>query len=528
MKTQLYAAGRMRTVNFPSVGSYELVSGLGYDSGIYAKSAWAYACMNLRATSLAQIPWYIKRNEDVLENHPLAEMLQRFGQEQIAATEFDMCLKGAAYWLKGAEELVRLNPNTMQVLTSTSGISGFKQTVTASGKTLTRTFAPEQIVYFREFHPEDDLGPGVAAIDIAKPAILAEYEARRFVRSFFENDAIPGLLLTTPQEVPQGELDKLRAWWDEKFRGARNHHKVAFVDRDLSAQILTTDLTSMALSEVLDQARKDICAAFQVPDILVGNMTESTYANAAEARQFLMEEVILPRADYYQDTINKQWVEPYDMTVALEFAYDELEILQEDTNAKADRLIKLLGVDAVDLVYLRDELGIPQDAGPSPEEVEAKKEQARQDMQAQMQEKAPAGDMAKWRKKAIHALKATGSASVPFSTTEIAEPLQVAMRARLEQATTVDEVNTIFALDTPMRTKATDAALTTLAESMAALAAREQVVKVDVVVPPAPAPVVNVRLPKQLATRNRQTVHRDKFGQIDHVVSENLHEYEGD
>lgn len=446
MKTQLYAAGRMRTVNFPSLGSYDLVTGLGYDSGIYAKSAWAYACMTLRATSFAQIPWYIKQNDNILEKHLLALSLQAFGQENFAATEIDMLLSGAAYWLKDVDWLVRLNPSTMEVLRSTSGITGFKQTVVTQGRTETRTFAPEQIVYFREFHPTDDLGPGVAAIDVAKPAILAEYEARRFVRSFFENDAIPGMLLTTPQEVPQGELDKLRAWWDQRFRGARNHHKVAFVDRDLTAQILTTDLTSMALSEVLDQARKDICAAFQVPDILVGNMTESTYANAAEARQFLMEEVILPRADYYQDAINTQLVEPFDMNVEFSFAYDELEILQEDTNAKVDRLIKLLGVNAVDLVYLRDELGIPQDAGPSPEEVEAKKEQARQEMQAQMQQK-PTGDMAKWRKKAIKALKAGGSPNVPFETREISGPLQIALRARLERATTWEEVDDIFCME---------------------------------------------------------------------------------
>jgi len=357
-----------------------------------------------------------------------------------------MLLMGAAYWLKDVDRLVRLNPNTMEVQTSAKGITGFKQTVYTQGKQETRTFAPEQIVYFREFHPTDDLGPGVAAIDVAKPAILAEYEARRYVRAFFQNDAIPGMLLTTPQEVPQSELDKLRDWWYEKFRGAKNHHKVAFVDRDLTAQILTTDLTSMALSEVLDQARKDICAAFQVPDILVGNMTESTYANAAEARQFMMEEVTLPRADYYQDAINTQLVEPYDMNVAFEFAYDELEILQEDANAKADRLIKLLGVDAVDLVYLRDELGIPQDAGPSPEEVEAKKEQARQDMQAQMSQK-PTGDMAKWRKKAIKALKAGASPNVPFETREVSAPLQVALRARLAQATTWEQVDDIFCLE---------------------------------------------------------------------------------
>jgi HK97 family phage portal protein len=392
--------------------------------------------MTLRATSLAQIPWYIKQNDSILENHALALTLQEFGQENIAATEIDMLLMGAAFWLKDADRLVRLNPNTMEVLTSTKGVTGFKQTVLTQGRQEVHNYSVDEVVYFREYHPTDDLGIGVAAMDVARPAILAEYEAQRYVRSFFENDAIPGLLLTTPQEVQQSELDKLRQWWAEKFQGSRNHHKVAFVDRDLTAQVLTTDLSSMALAEVRDLAHKDICTAFQVPDILVGNMTDSTYANAAEARQFLMEEVVIPRADYYADVINKQLVTPYDMNVTFEFAFDELEILQEDANAKATRLALMLDKDVIDIVYFRDEMGIPQDAGPSPEEVKAEKDKQMEQFQG--------GDAGKWQRKAIKALKAGKSANVPFETDELSPALSGAIRMRLEQATTPEDVRQIF------------------------------------------------------------------------------------
>ena len=436
MKPSIYSAGKMRVVNIPSLGSYDLVTGMGYSSGDYGKSAWAYACMTLRATALAQIPWYIKQNENILETHALTELLQTFGQENIAATEIDMLLMGAAYWLKDVDRIVRLNPNTMEVQTSNRGVTGFKQTVQRDGKQEVRYFSPDEIVYFREYHPTDDLGPGVAAIDVARPAIKAEYEAQRYVSAFFANDALPGLLLTTPQEVQQSELDKLREWWADKFQGASKHHKVAFVDRDLTAQVLTTDLSSMALVEVRDQARRDICTAFQVPMILVGSMDEATYANASEARQFMMEEVILPRADYFQDVINDQLVQPFDQNVTFEFEPDELEILQEDANAKATRMIQLLNANAIDLVYLRDELGIPQDAGPTPEEVQAEKEKEREQFMA--------GDAGKWQRKAIKALKAGKSADVPFETDELSPALQAAIRLRLGSAKTPEDVRQVF------------------------------------------------------------------------------------
>jgi len=149
-----------------------------------------------------------------------------------------------------------------------------------------------------------------------------------------------------------------------------------------------------------------------------------------------MEEVVIPRADYYADVINKQLVQPYDMNVTFEWAYDELEILQEDANAKATRMIQLLQAKAVDIVYLRDELGIPQDAGPSPDEIQAEKDK--------MQEQVAGGDGGKWQRKAINALRAGKSANVPFETDEIGPALCAAIRMRLEQATTPNDVRQIF------------------------------------------------------------------------------------
>lgn len=549
-KASIYSAGKMRVLNIPGLGSYDLVSGLGYSAGDYGKSSWAFACMNIRANALAQIPWRLMKKDKVVESHPVIDLLQQLGSEGMKATEIDMCLKGAGYWLRDKDRLTRLNPNTMQVKRGSEGIAAFIQTLDGKPK----TFELEEIVYFREFHPTDDLGPGVPVIEVAKQAILAEYESARYIKSFFENDAIPGLLLSTEQPVDQKEMSKLKAWWDANFRGATKKHKVAFVDKGLKAQILSTDLRSMALEEIRDQARRDICTASQVPMLLVGYMDESNYANAREAQLYFMEGFVIPRADYYADCINAQLVQVIDPNVTFEFATDELALLQEDKDALAERLGKMLDRGAISAEFMRSELGIPETAAPpekpEPEPIEAPEE--------------PNGspELAQWQRKATKALRAGKSANVPFDAFTIPVGMQASIRANLSEATTPEDIMAIFSRPQVKGTnrKAVIDALSTIVDTVRT----EPVITVNVPEQPAPivnvaapivnvpAPIVNVNVPEQpapifdvnvnvpeqpapnvtvevprlVSTKEEQRVHRDKKGQIDGTTGESTYQYE--
>jgi len=433
----LYANGKYRVVNIPSLGAYDLVTGQGYSgSGQYSKSPWAFACMNIRASSLGQIPWRIvkKDTDDVVEGHLLYDMLNAWADgrswaAELAASEFDLCLNGAAFWLKNGSELQRLNPNTITVNTSPRGVTGFTQRILTAGKQEERTFPREAVIYFREFHPTDDLGKGVPMAEVCKQAILAEYESARYIKSFFENDALPGLLIHTEQVVPQSEMTKLETWWKSKFGGASKHHQPAFVDKGLEAQVLSSNLGEMALEEVRDQARRDICTAFHVPMVLVGDLDAANFATAHEARIGMIEETIIPRADAYADVINAELVREIDESVEFQFATDDLDILQEDENAKAERLKGLVDANIISKETARAELGYSEEDAPDEDEIP---------------EEVLTTPFRAWRRKALNALKAGKPADVPFDTPDLSPALVGAIRARLGQARTPADVTAIF------------------------------------------------------------------------------------
>jgi len=427
----------MRVVDIPSLGAYDLTTGeTGYASvKAYVKSPWAFACMQIRSSELANLPWRITRDGVVVESHPLIDVLTQFGQESnyveaMQSTEIDLLLTGKAFWLKDVDLIQRLNPNTIKVKSTPSGIDGFVQTI--DGKVV-NTFSRDEVVYFREFNPAKDLDPGVPVVEVVKGAIAIEYEAGLYAEAFFKNDATPSLLLSTDQSVQPAEMDRIKGWWDKAFKGSRKQHKVAFADKGLKAQVLSSTMKDIALTTVRDQARNDICAGFRVPKILVGAMEEATYANAQEARRFMLEDVIIPRSKYFADVINAELVRKVDPAVTFEFVPQDLQILQEGANEKWKRLSDAVVQGAISLPFARAQMGWPEAAAPiNPAEKPAAPPPTAEEVEVRA-----------WRRKAARALQAGKGADVPFECSWIPSGRQATIRAALPGAE-VGDLEEIF------------------------------------------------------------------------------------
>ena len=406
-------------------GMYEWTTGGRLSGGYFSKSSFAYACMMLRGHELASLPWRITRNDKPVDDHRLVEMLTSFGPESnyvesIAATEIDLLLCGQAFWLRDLDILKRLNPTTIKVIKDRSGISEFTQTI--KGQVVNR-FAREEVVYFREYHPDDDLGAGVPVMEVIKKAVDLERQSLLYLDAFFKNDATPSILLTTDEIVSEPEMNKVLTWWNAKFRGVKKSHKVAMADKGLKAQILSATLKDNAVVEIRDQARGDICTGMRVPKILVGDITESTYANAQEARKYMIEDLTLPRARYFEGVINHDLVQQVDPGVKFEYAEEELYILQEDASLKWGRLSGAIEQGVVTKEYAAEQMGWPEIK-----------------MSLTEEEKT----LRSWKTKATKAFKAGRSADVDFETDEVSASKQVAIRAKLADCGSAADVKRVF------------------------------------------------------------------------------------
>ena len=398
-----------------------------------AKSPTAFRCMQMRGQELANLPWHIKRKDEILEKHPLIDMMTEFGPESnwgeaIGSTEFDRLSFGAAFWLRDHDQLKRLNPDTIDVKYDRGGITAFIQEI--DGKVVNK-FKRDEIIYFREYHPEQELDFGLPVMEILKKSVNAEVETLLMIEAYFKNDAIPGFLLTTDQDISEKEANRVRDWWNKLFRGSRRAGKMGIAGKGLKPVPVGSSMAENAILDILGSAQNDICVAMGIPRVLVGQEADATYVNLAESRKFLIEDTIMPRAMEYQNVINQDLVQKTYPDVMFEFAFDEMQILQEDATNKHLRLSGAVSMGLISDDYYREEMGYPEQAKPSDQEAKAK---------AEKQEAAEG----KWEKKAVKALLKGESPSVPFETDNISIDRQYVIRGRLMNADSEEAVRACF------------------------------------------------------------------------------------
>ena len=401
------SAKRVRTKGGPL---FEAFHGIGEGSGwrrgghdlsasrvdmarAYASVVWAYRCIKLRADSLAGVPLVLlDRSGESIPEHPILNLLHDVNPftmnlgDLLRATEAAYNIWGSAYWLKvttslnmdrrrgegplaptngngvnpnRVKMLLWLNPQTVEVISDpVKGITGYKQTVGSQ----TRTYAPEQIIAFRNFDPLDDLG-GLSPLSVALNEINAELNAARFVSSFFANDARPAGLLTSDQPMQDGEIERVRTWWQKLFQGAENKWKTGIVGGGLRWQTITFPPTDLALSELRAEDRRAICASFGVPAGLAGAWESTTYATAREQKASFYEDTLLPQMEYIAEMLNWSLLRPHYPDLAargarLAFDIDSITALRESATDKAARLGKLYEAGIITRNEVRAGLGM--------------------------------------------------------------------------------------------------------------------------------------------------------------------------
>lgn len=446
----------------------------------YTSAVWAYRCIKLRADALAGVPLVLyDRAGDPIEDHPLVRLLQDVNPltmnlgDLLRATESAYNIWGTAYWLKmtnraapngngrqspGREVrwLTWLNPQTVEpVADSQRGIVGYRQTVGSR----TRMFSPEEMVVFRNFDPQDDLG-GLSPLSVALSEINAELNAARFVAAFFANDARPAGLLTTDQPLQESEMERTRTWWQKLFQGADNKWKTGIIGGGLRWQTITFPPTDLALAELRAEDRRAICAVFGVPASLAGAWEATTYATAREQKASFYEDTMIPQMDYLAEVLNWSLLRPHYPDLAARGAYlafdkDSITALRESATDKAARMIQLFEAGVITRNEVRAGLGLtllPEaEDGFVAEVKSAPSVGAQQAVADQTQEvsspygasKALADDLARWERFALRRLKA-GKSLRPFKSTAIPAELWWQIAAGLGRATTVDDVKAIF------------------------------------------------------------------------------------
>lgn len=299
----------------------------------YAYVPLVYRAINLRCDSLASVPRHFYRGETIVEPEALFPNLD--WEDLLKRTEAALCLTGGAYWLVvrnsvRALTLQWLNPLTMEVRYK-DGVTTFHQSIGA----FQQDYTADEIVYFRDFNPVDDIGPGIGPAEVAlNDAALKRYMSR-FAAYFFEGGAMPALLLGLPPSTSEDERKRTENFFKRMLTGIERAFKVLAIKSGvIDPKVISFPLNQLAMPELSEQAMEGISSAFGIRKSILGD--PANYATAKEDWDAFWKSTVRPRGQYIQSAANMQLFRR--MGLRLEIAFEELDIFQEDEADRASSL----------------------------------------------------------------------------------------------------------------------------------------------------------------------------------------------
>jgi HK97 family phage portal protein len=330
---------------FDSFLDWLITSGDGkLPKDLYGTVAWNFWAVNLRADSIAQVPYAVYPvglpEEDETEEN--AEDFEIDLVPYLWTAEAWLCLLGAAYWLKranraGLQGLQVLNSQTMRVKEwDADGPTVFEQKVGAK----TKLYPAKEIVYFRSFNPDNDIGPGVSSGKVVTTESTLIKNASEWAGQFFERGAIPATILWTEGQVPDPELERIRTAWEKLTKGVQKAWRTIVLRKGLRPEVIGMPVKDLAMPELERTKKEQILAGHKIPPGLAEAKTNRAERSALQFE--FWTQCIKPEVQVWlKPAVNEQLLNPLGLRINWDFK--QIEAIQAAELEKAEAMAFAIG-----------------------------------------------------------------------------------------------------------------------------------------------------------------------------------------
>ncbi len=301
--------------------------------------------------------------EEVLE-HPLLTLLRKVNPvhnrfDLWELTTFYQEVLGSAYWyLKfgvfGVPEEIWLLPaqnvTPRREPTSARLVDYYEYRVGAT----TVRFRPDEIIHFRYPDPKDPYTAGLAPLRACweQAALTSDYLA--FKKATWENNAIPGVVISPDEVIGEEERDRLEAQWNTKFRRG-GAGRALISESGMKVSILAHSHGDLAALAEYDKTKEDIANAFHVPLSFLTSKTNLANLQAAEHQH--MAKAIFPRLQRRDEKLNERLLPLYDPTGRLFVASEDPIPYNQEIAFKQQEIDMKYGILTINEV--RQDRGLP-------------------------------------------------------------------------------------------------------------------------------------------------------------------------
>jgi HK97 family phage portal protein len=239
-------------------------------------------------------------------------------------------------------ELWILNPSNFQEIIQQGQLTGWRYNIgtTTFGKNV---FNPEEIIHTRDFNPYHVIR-GLAPTKAISKILDIDWQTLLFNKAFFDNDATPGMMLSTEESLTEEQLTRLTEWIEKRHKGASKAFRLAVLEAGLKPVSVTPTHREMEFVKQKEFTRQEILGIWRVPQAFF-NVTEGlNYATFIGQMKMFWNYTIMPSLNKMTDMLNKYIVQPYNPNIIAKFDLSNVVAYQEDFKEKVTTAQTLVSI----------------------------------------------------------------------------------------------------------------------------------------------------------------------------------------
>lgn len=368
--TRFFAGGEKKSYQS---GTWQVLSGGGFSPN--AKSTaeleqvyrgWAYACIHAKAEKVGSIQFDLKNNGEVVEKHPLLDLLYRVNRGQ---TKFELFylvsahidIFGRAFVQvkkeKGETTLHVMQPDSVTpVYNDQNELIGYAvQAVAASGRMTKESVPAGEMIPFSDPYPFNQNGT-FSLLQAAFDWLEGEIYASTWNKSFFRNAATPDGWITTTAPLGEEQQRRLLESLNQKYRGPQNVGKIGLLPHGTDYKPAGTTQKDMDFANLDVRYQDKILAIFRTPKSILGITNDVNRANAEASNYIYAANVIDPRMARIVDTLNEFLVPIFGDNLELGYVSP---VPQDQAERRANITAALAGQPFMSINEARAEMGLP-------------------------------------------------------------------------------------------------------------------------------------------------------------------------
>lgn len=222
-------------------------------------------------------------------------------------------------------ELWPVNPSSMTEVTSGNKITGWKYNA--------QSFTADEVIFIKDFNPYS-IFRGLAPTKVLEKIIEIDWSQLLYAKSFFENDATPGFMLTTDKPLTEPQRNRLTEWLTKATLGASKAFRAIVLDNGIQPKQVSSSAKDSDLEGQRNYTREEILGVFRAPKALFNITDTLNYATFMGQMKVFWIYGIEPILRKLEDAFNKHLILPFNEKIYCEFDTSNVPAFQEDYKEK--------------------------------------------------------------------------------------------------------------------------------------------------------------------------------------------------